>query len=113
MTICNCCPCCCLWNMVRDISDDISSTYRKMDGVEVSVDTGKCIGCGSCADICFTKAIRIVDGKCTIDDRCRGCGRCVDVCPIDAIAVSFDKAAIRPEIERISGLVNLTDDNRL
>lgn len=112
MTICNCCPCCCLWNMVRDISDSIAGSYRKMDGVEVTVDTDKCIGCGMCQDICFTKAISIVDSKCAVDDRCRGCGRCADICPNDAISVSFDRAVVGSEIERISGLVNITDDSR-
>ena len=108
MTICNCCPCCCLWNMVRDISDDISATYRKMEGVEVSVDKDKCIGCGSCTEICFTKAITIVDGKCTLDDRCRGCGRCVDACPNDALTISFDRDIVAPEISRLEELVNLS-----
>ena len=108
MSICNCCPCCCLWNMVRDISDDISGTYKKMDGVDVSVDTDECIGCGSCAEICFTKAITIIDGKCSIDQRCRGCGRCVERCPKDAIRISFDGSKVDSEIERIEQLVNLT-----
>ena len=106
MTVCNCCPCCCLWNMVRDISDSIAGSYRKMDGVEVTVDTDRCIGCGMCQDICFTKAISITDGKCAIDDRCRGCGRCADICPNDAITVSFDKKMIAPQIERLEKLVN-------
>ena len=107
MSICNCCPCCCLWNMVRDISDDISAVYRKMDGVEVSVETDKCIGCGSCEKICFTKAISIADGKCTINQRCRGCGRCVERCPQDAISIGFDTSKVDAEIERIGSLVNL------
>ena len=108
MTICNCCPCCCLWNMVRDISDDISGSYKRMIGVEVSVDPDGCIGCGICEEICFTKAISIVDGKCSIDDRCRGCGRCVERCPQDAIRLSFDEGVVESEIERISKLVNLS-----
>ena len=110
MTICNCCPCCCLWNMVRDISDSIAGSYRKMDGVEVTVDTDKCIGCGMCQDICFTKAISIIDGKCTIDDRCRGCGRCADICPDEAIAVKFDKNIVDSEIQRLEKLVNISAD---
>ena len=110
MSICNCCPCCCLWNMVRDISDDIAGTYRRMDGVSVSVDTEKCIGCGLCRDICFTKAISIVGGKSDIDDRCRGCGRCAEICPQDAISITFDRTKVEGEIERIGKLVNLSAD---
>ena len=107
MTICNCCPCCCLWNMVRDISDDISGTYKRMDGVGVTVDTDRCIGCGMCEEICFTKAIRIVDGKSSIDDKCRGCGRCADICPQEAIRISFDPNKVDSEIKRIGELVRL------
>ena len=105
MTICNCCPCCCLWNVTRDISADIGSIFKRMDGVEVMVDEGKCIGCGLCADICFTKAIRIEDGKSVLDaDRCRGCGRCADVCPGDAITVTYDEDRVESESARIAAL---------
>ena len=109
MSICNCCPCCCLWNMVRDISDDIAGTYRRMDGVSVSVDTEKCIGCGKCEKICFTKAISIVNGKSVLDDKCRGCGRCVEICPQNAISITFDDTKVGSEIERIEKLVNLSE----
>jgi len=54
MTICNCCPCCCLWNMVRDISDELSASLRRMEGVMVSVIEDRCTGCGKCIDDCFT-----------------------------------------------------------
>ena len=107
MTICNCCPCCCLWNMVRDIDYGISSTYKRMAGTEVSVDTGKCIGCGICMERCFVKAITIVDGKCVLDDgKCRGCGRCSEECPKEAITLTYDPSVISSETERILSLVN-------
>lgn len=108
MTICNCCPCCCLWNMIRNISDDIGSTFKRMDGVTVSIEPDACIGCGCCQDICFTKAIAVMDGKCSLNmDLCRGCGRCTEVCPADAISLDFDESVVSSEVERISGLVNL------
>lgn len=107
MTICNCCPCCCLWNMVRDISDELSGSLRRMEGTEISADQDKCIGCGNCADVCFTKALSIEDGKCVIDqERCRCCGRCVRECGNGAIAISFDEETISSEVERIGSLVN-------
>lgn len=105
ITLCNCCPCCCLWNMTRDISDEISAVYRRMDGVEVAVDKNKCIGCAKCWTVCFTKAISITDGKCTIDERCRGCGRCVSMCPTKAISITYDRAKADAEIERIGKLL--------
>lgn len=108
MTICNCCPCCCLWGITRDISDNIGKKFKRMDSVAVEIDSGKCAGCGSCADICFTKAVAVTDGKASINDAmCRGCGRCVDVCPSDAIRLTYDPNAIDSEIDRISQLVNL------
>ncbi len=105
MTICNCCPCCCLWNVTRDISDDIGAIFKRMDGVEITADREKCIGCGLCQDICFTRAIKIVDGKCELDQaQCRGCGRCADVCMNDAITITYDEAKVESESDRIVSL---------
>lgn len=107
MTICNCCPCCCLWNMTRNISDDIGSVFKRLEGVTLSVDADKCIGCGTCEGICFTKAIS-VDGACVIDHgMCRGCGRCVEACPSGAMSLEFDDTVVDGEVERIRSLVNL------
>jgi ferredoxin len=108
MTICNCCPCCCLWNMTRNISDEIGGTFRRMDGVAVTMDTSKCIQCGSCSEICFTKAVGFRDGVPEIDQKlCRGCGRCVEVCPTDAISITYDEGAIDDIVDRIGSLVRL------
>ncbi len=107
MTICNCCPCCCLWNMVRDIDGGIASTYRRMAGVQVSVDRERCIGCGICMERCFVRAIRIEEGKCQLDtDKCRACGRCTEECPVKAISITFDPSVIDAEADRIYALVN-------
>ncbi len=107
LTICNCCPCCCLWNVARDISDDIGSVYKKMDSVTVKVDTEKCVGCGVCKENCFTRAIDIIDGKSVINEKqCRGCGRCADGCSFDAISIQYDSKVIDKEIDRICELVN-------
>ena len=107
ITICSCCPCCCLWNVVRDVSGEIGSVYRKMESVEVSVDAGKCIGCGICTESCFVRAISIKDGKCSIDqEKCRGCGRCAEICPKDSITIAYDPAAVGTEAEKISALIS-------
>jgi len=111
MTICNCCPCCCLWNMTRNISDEIGGLFKRMDGVEVTLDADKCIQCGSCSEICFTKAVKINDGRFEIDQNlCRGCGRCAEGCPADAITVTYDEGAIEGITERIGSLVKLSDE---
>ena len=109
MTICNCCPCCCLWNMARNISDEIGGMFRRMDGVAVSLDQSKCIGCGSCEEICFCKAVSAVDGGFVIDQKiCRGCGRCAEASPADAITVTYDEGAIEGITEKIGSLVALS-----
>lgn len=55
----------------------------------VQVDTGKCVGCGTCVADCQPFAIRVVDGKCqpNPDARCITCGHCEAICPQNAIHV--------------------------
>ncbi|MHA1137545.1 MAG: DUF362 domain-containing protein, partial [Candidatus Thorarchaeota archaeon] len=91
LTVCNCCPCCCLWKMLPDLTPEIGRKITKMSGVEVKV-TDACVGCGTCTeeDVCFVNAISMVDGKAVISAECRGCGRCVEVCPNDAIELTIN-----------------------
>jgi ferredoxin len=109
LTICNCCPCCCLWKMLPDLDVHIGGKITKMPGVSIRV-TNRCIGCGECArGICFVDAINIIDGHAKHSVQCRGCGRCVDVCPQGAIEFEIDKGVnfIRESIDKISPLVDL------
>ncbi len=90
MTICNCCPCCCLWGMVTDLTPRISQKITKLPGVEVAVN-GECTGCGICTEgVCFADAILMNDGRAEITSECRGCGRCVDLCPENAISLTIE-----------------------
>ncbi|MBD3159834.1 MAG: 4Fe-4S dicluster domain-containing protein [Candidatus Lokiarchaeota archaeon] len=92
MSICNCCPCCCLWRVLPNMSPDISRKVARIEGVSVTV-TDACTGCGACIeDICFVDAIRLEEEKAVISDDCRGCGRCVEVCPQNAITLSIEDA---------------------
>lgn len=109
LTVCNCCPCCCLWKMLPYIKPEIGRKIAKMPGVNVRV-TDACVGCGTCIDedICFVEAITMVDGKAIISDACRGCGRCVEVCPNDAIELTLDNNMfIEDSIDRVSSLVDV------
>ena len=107
LTICNCCPCCCLWGLVTDLDPVIGRKITKMPGVEVKV-TGDCTGCGCCTEgVCSADAIHIEDGRAVITLECRGCGRCVDVCPEDAIELILDgNPDFQETIERISRIVD-------
>jgi ferredoxin len=109
LTICHCCPCCCLWKMIPEIDPSIGRKITKMPSVAVSVTEG-CVGCGLCAEgVCFVDAIRMEDGLAVIGDACRGCGRCVETCPVEAIELSLDEELfMRQSIDRISPLVDIS-----
>jgi ferredoxin len=116
LTICNCCPCCCLWKILPVVSQSIAAKVTKMPGVKVAVGD-LCQGCGTCTQqVCFVGAIRLVDGpadlqpdsRAEIGDECRGCGRCVEVCPNGAIQITINGGVyIQETIERIAPLVEL------
>jgi ferredoxin len=113
LSICNCCPCCCLWKMLPDLSADIGSGVTRMPGVVVSVTEG-CVGCGECVDkkICFVDAIKLCDGKAVVDqERCRGCGRCTESCPHDAIELRIDDMAyFEKSVRTIEPLVDIKSE---
>lgn len=108
MTICSCCPCCCLWGMVTDLSPRISGKITSLPGVFVEVN-GECSGCGVCADgICFAEAISLNGGQAEISPACRGCGRCVDICPQNAISLTINGGSdFQKVLKHLDQLVDL------
>ncbi len=109
LTICNCCPCCCLWKILPEMNAGISSKVNRLPGLRVIV-TDNCIGCGTCTkNICFVEAIRLNSGRAEISNICRGCGRCVTVCPQQAIEIIIDNNhPVSAAIDSIEHLVDLT-----
>lgn len=109
LTICNCCPCCCLWRILPHTSSSVSAKVARMPGVVVQV-TERCEGCGTCTvDVCFVDAIHMRANRAVITDTCRGCGRCVSVCPQTAIELAIkDERGVEPSIARISSLVDVS-----
>jgi ferredoxin len=108
LTVCNCCPCCCLWGVLPHITARISSKVQRMPGVAVAVND-QCLGCGACTEgICFADAIYLESGRAVISDACRGCGRCLDSCPQGAIDLSIaDRRFVDHAIAHIATLVDL------
>jgi NAD-dependent dihydropyrimidine dehydrogenase PreA subunit len=109
LTICNCCPCCCLWRILPLLPSRLSEKVHRMPGLKVRV-TDRCEGCGTCTrDICFVDAIRLKDGRAVIDDNCRGCGHCADACPNGAIELRIEDVEFVERLTtRISSLVDVT-----
>ena len=68
----------------------------------ITIDQGKCNGCGLCASACHERAIGMVDGKAQLlrEDYCDGLGDCLPACPTGAIsfeereAPAYDHAAV-------------------
>jgi len=109
LTVCNCCPCCCLWRVLPYVAPRISAKVTPMPGVTLAV-SDRCVGCGTCnAGACFVDAIHLVDHRAVISDACRGCGHCVSVCPQEAIEISIEYGQFVEEcIARISPLVDVS-----
>ena len=113
LSICSCCPCCCLWKMLPNLSVSISATVTRMPGVLVTVDAERCSGCGACVKkgICYLNAIHLIDEKAKISEGCRGCGRCVEFCPRKAISLHIeDSDFLTSAIKRIEPLVDVVSE---
>ena len=55
------------------------------------IDQNKCIGCGTCVQLCPVGAISFnSDGKAVIDpNTCIKCGTCEVSCPVSAIKINY------------------------
>jgi NAD-dependent dihydropyrimidine dehydrogenase PreA subunit len=65
-------------------------TYRYLsDLTTLSLDGGKCTGCGRCTEVCPHAVFKIGNRKALIvdRDRCIECGACMMNCPAGAIDV--------------------------
>ncbi len=110
LTVCNCCPCCCIWKNLPLLSPEIANKVTRLPGVKVFVND-QCTGCGACAEkVCFAGAIRMYDQLAVINETlCKGCGRCVDACDQGAINISFNNERfLQDTISRIHQAVDLS-----
>jgi UDP-glucose 4-epimerase len=108
MTICHCCPCCCITAGVHHAPRDVRDILVRLEGVEVKV-SADCTGCGACVDACIFEQLTIEDGVAVVGDECKGCGRCAMACPDDAITITVDNPDyINQCIERIAAYVDVS-----
>lgn len=111
LTICHCCPCCCLWKVYPNLDTDISDKLEKLDGVDVELHEENCKKCKKCLDeVCMFNAISFKNNKITIDNEiCRGCGLCVNACKFDAISISYTDKTIDNVVNRIEDLIEIKE----
>lgn len=59
------------------------------DVAKLSFNAQKCIGCGTCIDVCPHEVFVFKDNKILLanKDRCIECGACSSNCPVEAIQV--------------------------
>ena len=65
--------------------------HRYLKGVAtLALNTGKCIGCGRCVEVCPHGVFEIDERKAVVTDKdlCMECGACAKNCPADAITVN-------------------------
>ncbi len=108
---CFCCSCCCQnGKALANGSAGMISIYQKIEGIEISLDTAKCVGCGTCLEVCvFHGKTAIENGKAVIDqDCCLGCGRCVSACPNGALSIEItDSKFIDNLISKVESVVEV------
>ncbi|MHA1916486.1 MAG: ATP-binding protein, partial [Promethearchaeota archaeon] len=84
VAICNCCNCCCMTARDCLIFPVVNETNYL-----ASIDEDLCIGCGTCVDLCYNKAIELNDDNIAerIEEYCAGCGVCAYHCSEKAISL--------------------------
>ncbi len=130
MTICHCCPCCCISTAIPLASRETREVLVKMEGITITVDEDKCNGCGRCVQACIFGQMALSErGKpaadratqsgpqgtrkrpeklAVIGEECKGCGRCAMACKEGAISVRVDDPSYLDAcIERISSRVSV------
>ena len=69
--------------------------YDFVGSKKACIDNHKCIGCGTCYDMCHFNAINLTDGKYSVNEyACEGCGLCSYLCPVSAISLNDDFAGV-------------------
>jgi Pyruvate/2-oxoacid:ferredoxin oxidoreductase delta subunit len=92
VSICNCCNCCCM-----SARDCIIFPWVNETNYLADIDEELCIGCGTCVDLCFNKAIELNDDDKAerIEEFCVGCGVCAYHCPENAISLIEGQRFVR------------------
>ena len=108
LTICHCCPCCCLWKVAPNLEDNIAGKVSRLQGVKITYNEENCRFCMKCSqeDVCMFNAISVNDKKININpDKCRGCGLCIQKCKFNAINIEYNDKTINNVVNRMYNLI--------
>ena len=68
----------------------------------VYVDADKCVGCGTCVEVCPVGAISIIGNTAKVDqERCTDCEACVEACPTGAMLAVREPVAERAAVPSV------------
>ena len=67
---------------------------------KLKIDSGKCVGCGSCVKLCPMDNLSMNEGKAVASDRCTMCYRCINKCPKQAITLLGKRVIEQSVIEK-------------
>ncbi len=68
------------------LQPDFANEKDFYSGQVAVIDPGICTDCGKCARTCRFDAIRVINGRHTVNALdCEGCGYCSRICPVNAI----------------------------
>lgn len=80
-------------NLEFVVSPQILARRAFQGGSLAVIDQERCLGCGTCYEVCRFHAVSSVDGKYTIDPfGCEGCASCLYQCPEEAISLQRQQA---------------------
>jgi len=97
----------------------LAKGYVQAEAITSVVDEKKCIGCGSCYEVCPYHAIELPEKELSLEEVslkirksninpavCKGCGTCVVSCPVGAITQrNFTAPQIMAAIKAFSGVL--------
>jgi thioredoxin reductase/NAD-dependent dihydropyrimidine dehydrogenase PreA subunit len=89
---------------VAELQESIKSGLAEPPSLHPVIDPVRCIGSGSCAQVCPEDALGIVNGKAVLKNaaHCIGHGACLAACPFDAIKLVFGTEKRGIDIPNIS-----------
>lgn len=84
--MCACCGCCC--SILNGLKYFGGESFKMASNYRLRHDAEACVGCGVCVGRCNLKALKLEDGKISVNENlCLGCGVCVSTCPTNAMHI--------------------------